>query len=149
MKLDKEQMLNNLLCFLGQDEGKTYMMIRMHHHPSDWDELKQMFVDHYHETVYGRTFSYLTIECPKNSTFLYAKKKCEVLRCYLKSISDGDLIQLISWSLPYECQKAVMPNIYTNLNSFLSALEKYQEEFDKEEAESENMGTIHEEVVDE
>lgn len=77
---------------------------------------------------------------------MFAKKKCEVLQCYLinKSIPDVDLIQLISWSLPKECQKTVMPMIHTNLNSFLEALKKYQEEFEKELSDTEDMETIQE-----
>ena len=76
---------------------------------------------------------------------MFAKKKCEVLKNYLKSIADVDLIQLISWSLPKECQKSVMPMIHTKLSSFLEALKKYEEDFEKE---PEELETIREEEPD-
>lgn len=64
MKLTESQVLNNLLCFLGDEEARTYMSIRMHHNPADWEEFSQMLISHYHDTVYERTFVHLTEKCP-------------------------------------------------------------------------------------
>ena len=35
LKLDKLQVFNNLLCFLGEEESRAYMSIRMHHNPAE------------------------------------------------------------------------------------------------------------------
>ena len=76
------------------------------HRPLSWHNLRSNFC------LPDRTLSWSLLVC---------KTKCEVLKNYLKSIPDADLIQLVSWSLPKECQKSVMPMIHTKLSVFLDA----------------------------
>ena len=107
-----------------------------------------MFIEAYHEKVYDRNFNYLSSEWKEGSLYTFAKKKSEVLRCFLKTLSDMDLIQLISWSLPKECQRFVMSKLFTSIAKFLDAVEEYDESL-IEEDEEENQNEDDEENEDE
>ena len=133
MKYDDRQKLTSFLFFLDLVEEVTYLNIRSHQNPADWEEFKQIFIDSYHKTIYGRCFKYISVEYKDGSIYNFAKKKVEVLRYYLKSIPDCDLIQMITWALPDECQRSVMPMLCTTMDAFLKAVKEYEEEEEEED----------------
>lgn len=75
MKYDGRQKMSSLLFYLGSEEEVAYFNIRNYQSPADWEELKQMFTDFYHTTVYDRTFRYLTGAYTDGSVHEFAQKK--------------------------------------------------------------------------
>lgn len=132
--------MTSFLFFLDLVEEVTYLNIRSHQNPADWEEFKQAFIDSYHTTIYDRCYKYSSTKYTDGSIHLFAKKKAEVLRYYLKSIPDCDLIQMIMWTLPEECQRNVMPMLCTTLDAFLSAVKEYEEDAEEEEDEEVQTG---------
>lgn len=142
MKYDDRQKLTSFLFFLDLVEEVTYLNIRSHQNPADWEEFKQLFIDSYHKTIYDRCFKYVSVKYTEGSIYQFAKKKVEVLRYYLKSIPDCDLIQMITWTLPDECQRNVMPLLCTTLVAFLNAVKEYEDENEEEDEEDEETEEI-------
>lgn len=62
MKYDDRQKLTSFLFFLDLVEEVTYLNIRSHQNPADWEEFKQIFIDNYHKTIYDRCFLY-NVQC--------------------------------------------------------------------------------------
>ena len=133
MKYNDREKLTSFLFFLDQVEENTYLTIRTHQAPSEWEEFKQIFIDYYHNTIYGRGYKYLCCKYTQGSILKYVQKKIEVLRFYLKSCPDVDIIQLVSWTLPDECQKNIMPKLCSTTKAFFDAIREYEEENEDEE----------------
>ena len=149
MKYDDRQKMSSLLFFLGPEEEMEYLNIRNQQSPADWEELKQMFTDFYHTTVYDRTFGYLVGTCTGGSVHKFAQKKVEVLRNFLKTVTDCDMIQIISWALPESFQRHVMPKMFFKIDSFLKAIKEYEEQIENEEEEQSINSNVGDEQDDE
>lgn len=135
MKYDDRQKLTSFLFFLEEIEESTYLTIRSHQSPADWEEFKEIFIDYYHKTIYDRSYKYLSAKYVDGSIATFAQKKVEVLRYFLKTIPTIDLIQMVSWTLPEECQRTIMPMLCSTLDSFYEAIQDYENEEEEKEGE--------------
>lgn len=146
MKYDDSQKMSSMLFYLEKEEEGAYLTILTHQCPADWEEFKQMFIDYYHKTVYERTFNYLTVTFKEGSLHSFVKKKVEVLRNYLKTLTDCDLIQIIGWSLPENVQRFIMPKLCYKVNTFLEAIQEYENLIESEANDQEEEEHIEEEI---
>lgn len=137
LKYNGNQMMATLLFFLERPDDQVYLDIRVHNNPSEWKDFRSIFVKHYHSNIYDRYFKYLSQQWQEGSLYKFAKKKSEVLRKCLKATSESDLIQIITWSLPTECQQEVMPKLFSNINSFLNFLQNIDAKNEAEKGEEE------------
>lgn len=145
LKLNDEDMIAMFMFYLNADLKKEFMELQIYKPSATWEEFRSNWAEKYHEQTYQYCWKYLSSTYSQGLLSEFARKKSEVIRKFCKTISDSDLIQIISWSFPIEIQKMIMPKLITTLSNYFKELEK----FDSQQSYCGETGDVEESEKDE